>query len=218
MIDLLDNPLLLLMLAPGLLFSLVIHEYAHARTALAFGDPTARDMGRITLNPLRHLDPIGTLMIFVIGFGWARPVPVNPANLHPPGKGDIAVSLAGPLSNLAFAMLLAVVVRILIAADALGAHSLVEEVVKVMLFTMRVNICLFMFNLLPLFPLDGHHILREILPARRRYNYMAWQIRYGMIVLVAVMIAPGWIPQLPDVFGMVFNQVAPRMVDWALGA
>ena len=89
----------LILVAPPLLLSLTVHEFAHARTALAFGDPTAKAMGRVSLNPLVHLDPIGTIVLLVTrAFGWAKPVPINPANLHPRRLGDIAVSAAGPAS------------------------------------------------------------------------------------------------------------------------
>src|ERR1035437_8633090 len=105
-----------LLTIPLLIFSLVVHECAHARTALAFGDPTAKNMGRITLNPLPHLDFMGTLCLIFSGFiGWAKPVPVNPYNLHPRRLGDIAVSFAGPASNLSLALIFGLILKGMVA-------------------------------------------------------------------------------------------------------
>lgn len=179
----------LLVMAVPLLLSLVIHEYAHGRVALAFGDPTAKYNGRLTLNPLAHLDPIGTLALFLVGFGWAKPVPVNPANLHPRRLGDIMVSLAGPLSNLALAALSGALLRVLLLAG--DPEWPVYEPGKMMLWwTMAVNLILCIFNLIPLFPLDGHHILRESLPVHMRAGFMQWQVRYGQILLLALIFVP----------------------------
>ena len=215
--SLFGNVQYMLMLAPGLLFSLTIHEYAHARVALLFGDPTAYYQGRVSLNPLRHLDPIGTLMILLIHFGWAKPVPVNPANLHPRGIGDIAVSLAGPLSNLAFAALLGVMLRIATASGFLADKPWGELALDMVWITMAVNIVLFLFNLIPLFPLDGHHILRELLPAGRRYGYMIWQMRYGNIALLAILFLPRLL-QVPSILGMAFDHVIPPILAFLTGS
>ncbi len=180
--------------AAPLLMSLTLHEFAHARTAQAFGDPTARSMGRCTLNPLAHLHPLGTLMMVFVGFGWAKPVPVNPNNLRPRRLGDIAVSLAGPVSNLLLAALCAGVLRIMAATGTIvdpKADFAVSDLVVFMLsYAVIVNICLLIFNLIPLFPLDGHHIGRETLPARLRGGYMQWQRRYGIGVFMALWIGP----------------------------
>lgn len=181
-----------ILIAPGLLLSLTVHEYAHARTALAFGDPTAKNMGRVTLNPLRHLDPIGTIVLLVTHMvGWAKPVPVNTHNLHPRRLGDIMVSLAGPASNILLAVVTALLLKVCIA---LGPEVLGQSFYKtggiMLLITMRVNIALCMFNLLPLFPLDGHHIMREMLPPRMQAPFMQWQMRFGAKVLLALLFGP----------------------------
>jgi len=192
----------LLVLVPALLLSLTVHEFAHARVALAFGDPTAKYMGRVSLNPLVHLDPIGTLALFLVGFGWAKPVPVNPLNLHPRGLGDIMVSLAGPASNFLMAIVCGLILRVMIAFG--GAATVIS---RVLLATMVINIILCVFNLIPLFPLDGHHILREMLPPLSQQSYMAWQIRYGRYVLLAMIFVPRL---LSNVTGRpVFNPI-----DW----
>lgn len=176
----------MLILAPPLLFSLTIHEYSHARMALAFGDPTAKLMGRLTLNPLKHLDLIGTIAIFLVKFGWAKPVPVNPLNLHPRRLGDVMVSLAGPASNLLLAVVCGVALRLVFAfADEPSALM-----VHVLLITMLINVALCVFNMIPLFPLDGHHILREMLPANSQQGFMEWQVRAGRMVLLGLIFVP----------------------------
>jgi Zn-dependent protease len=183
----------ILALAPLLLFSLTIHEYAHAKVAMMFGDHTAKHMGRVSLNPIRHLDPIGTIAIFLVGFGWARPVPVNHANLQPRRLGDIAVSLAGPLSNFAMAILCGVIAHVIFvnmpeSSDRLG--SALAYAAFILSWTMAVNLALCIFNLMPLFPLDGHHVLRELLPPSHHLPYMHWQVKYGRLLLLGIIFVP----------------------------
>lgn len=156
-----------------LLFSVIIHEIAHGYVALRNGDPTARMLGRITLNPIPHIDPIGTillpLLLLISGagilFGWARPVPVNPRNYRNYRLGELTVSAAGPLSNLALAVLF-----------ALLAHHPFGNVGLLMLasFGVQINIFLALFNLIPIPPLDGSHILSLFLPPNlsRLYSYL----------------------------------------------
>jgi len=211
-----------LILIPPLLFSLVIHEYAHARTALAFGDPTARNMGRLTLNPLAHLDPFGTLCIILVGFGWAKPVPVNPANLSPYPMGSIAVSVAGPASNLLLAVVTALLLRLWwMFGIAVGAE-VYAAIYGYLLYIASVNIILCVFNLIPLFPLDGHHVARELLPVERQYGFMRWQVRFGSILLMALIFGPRLLaaltrnPNIPDPLGWVFMHVR-TIVLGALG-
>lgn len=146
--------------APAILFSLTVHEYFHAWTALKFGDTTARDMGRLTLNPLAHLDLLGTIMMFASSFrfGWAKPVPVNPFNLRNPRVADFWIAAAGPISNFALAFLFGTLFRLV------SPGSVPEGVYLFLYFAVMINISLACFNLIPLFPLDGSHILRNILP------------------------------------------------------
>ena len=184
----------LMMTLPPLLLSLTIHEFAHARTALAFGDPTARDMGRCTLNPLAHLDPMGTIVLILTRMiGWAKPVPVNIANLHPRGLGNFSVSLAGPASNLMLAILAAAVLRVALPhfePNDFNQLSVLTGAMGMLLAMMMCNIGLFLFNLIPLHPLDGSHILQELLPLHMHWRYIEWQHRYGMFVLAAVIFGP----------------------------
>jgi Zn-dependent protease len=159
---------------------------AHARTALAFGDPTAKLMGRITWNPFAHLDPMGTLAIVFAGFGWAKPVPVNMANLHPRRMGSIAVSLAGPLSNLAFAFLIGILMDLLWRFDLYSYIPFSEQLYDMLFLTLVVNLMLFDFNLIPLYPLDGHHILREMLSPEKQSVFMKLQTKYGPFILISL--------------------------------
>lgn len=193
---LIANPSVLILLAPPLLLSLTIHEYAHARVALAFGDPTAFRAGRVSLNPLRHLDPLGTILLLTVGFGWAKPVPVNPFNMHPRRMGEILVSAAGPLSNLTMALLGGVVLRLYMKFGY--AHiepDFAEKLFTMLVLFVSINVLLCVFNFLPLYPLDGHHIVREFLPPAQQQGFMQWQMRFGMFALLGLLIAPrllGW--------------------------
>jgi Zn-dependent protease len=153
----------ILLAAPVIIFSLTFHEFFHAWTAFKFGDTTARDHGRLTLNPLAHLELFGTLMLFVshFRFGWAKPVPVNPFNLRNPKRDDLWISFAGPLSNLGLAFVAGLLLRFTLATDLFanvtGLHQLLY-------YGVFINCSLAFFNLLPLYPLDGSHILRGLLP------------------------------------------------------
>ncbi|MCP4570427.1 MAG: site-2 protease family protein [FCB group bacterium] len=151
--------------APVIIFSLTVHEYFHAWTANKFGDSTAKDMGRLTLNPLAHLDVFGTLMLFMSNFrfGWAKPVPVNPYNLRNLRHDDLWISAAGPLSNLGMALIAGTIIRIL---NGLGIFYQYEALSMILFYMVMINVSLAFFNLLPIYPLDGSHIFRNILPER----------------------------------------------------
>jgi Zn-dependent protease len=161
------------LMAVVLLFSVIVHEVAHGYVALLNGDPTARMLGRITLNPVPHIDPIGTILLPLlllmthagILFGWARPVPVNPLNYRHYRWGEITVSAAGALSNLALAVIFAALLR-------LGFNNV--GLMKLAYFGVSINIFLALFNLIPIPPLDGSHILAILLPRdlARLYSYL----------------------------------------------
>ena len=202
-----------LVMIPPLLFSLVVHEYAHARTAYAFGDPTADALGRMTLNPLAHLDPVGTLCILLVGFGWAKPVPVNPLKLHPRQLGSIAVSLAGPFSNLLLAVVTGLALRLWWRFGTGVGATTYAMVYGYLLYITSVNLVLCTFNLIPLFPLDGHHVVREILPLGSQRGFMQWQVRFGSMVLMALIFGPRLLSMvtrrgdIPDPLRVVFRFV-----------
>ena len=177
------DPLFLIPFIPVLLLALTLHEYGHAWTAVHFGDPTPRIAGRLTLNPLKHLDPLGTVFMFVVQFGWAKPVPVNPANFTHP-RADLWVSLAGIIANLVQAVLYALVWHLLrsIAPAALGWVS------PFLILGIMVNLSLALFNLLPIFPLDGSHVAKNLLPRRQAYQFSAFNERYGAMVLLGLLL------------------------------
>ena len=151
------NPLLFLLIATAIILAFSLHEYFHAWAAYIQGDPTPKQEGRLTINPLRHIDPFGTLLLFIIGFGWGKPVPINPYNLKNQKWGPALVGLAGPGSNLLMALMAGLVLRFF------EFHN--PGFLTFLLFFVWFNIALGIFNLIPVFPLDGSHILFAFLPA-----------------------------------------------------
>ena len=150
----------LLLIAPPILLALTFHEYAHAYAAHRYGDDTAQKAGRLTLNPLRHLDPLGTIMIFLVHFGWAKPVPVNPYNLRNPKKDMLWISAAGPLSNMFLALVSGLLFRLLSDFTATpGRDTLPGLLVLVVFLSLKINLALAIFNILPIAPLAGSKIL-----------------------------------------------------------
>ncbi len=179
----------LIILAPPLLLALTFHEFAHGFVAYRLGDPTAQNAGRLTLNPLKHLDPIGTIAFFFIKFGWAKPVPVNPSYFRNPKTDMLWVALAGPATNLALAVISAVMTKTIWFLAANLPYSTAAEAILVPLNGMLVasvwiNLVLCIFNFLPIPPLDGSRILMGLLPNKAARSYMQIE-RYGfMIILV----------------------------------
>lgn len=149
---------------PALLIALTIHEYAHARVAVWMGDNTPKLMGRLTLNPIAHLDPFGLIMLWLFKFGWAKPVPINPSNFQNWRQGTILVSLAGPISNVIVAFFAAIIYGVLAKSGLLSG-----PVATVLNFTYSYNVIFAIFNLIPLPPLDGSKVLTNLLPARQGY-------------------------------------------------
>ena len=174
-----------------LLFSLTVHEAAHAWTAMRLGDDTARRLGRVSLNPIVHIDPIGTLLLPLIAIaarsglivGWAKPTPVNPRNLRHPRRDNILVTLAGPVSNLGLAVVAAVVYR-----QTGGIASFVA------LQALTLNVLLAVFNMLPIPPLDGGQILLGLLPPNLAIRLRAIQ-PYGFLILMALIVTD-WLPYI----------------------
>ena len=178
------SPVEAIMIFAVLLFSVILHEVAHGYTALRLGDPTARDAGRLTLNPIKHVDPFGTVFLPLllhlaqspILIGWAKPVPVNPLLLREPRKAMMLVAASGPLTNITLAVLFALGLRYLPASTA-------PLFVDLLVFSCYINIILALFNLLPVPPLDGSKLLAGLLPDRLRESYMRLG-RYGIFVLL----------------------------------
>ncbi|MBP5199884.1 MAG: site-2 protease family protein [Schwartzia sp.] len=171
---------------PGLIIALALHEYAHARMAVAMGDFTPKLMGRLTLNPLAHIDPIGFLVLLVARFGWAKPVVINPNNFRDRKKGEILVAFAGPAMNFLLAFLGLGVIFFLRGK----MHMEMSHGLRTVLWLIVVyNINFGVFNLIPLPPLDGSRILAALLPYEMQYRYMAIE-RYSMIIFIIFIATP----------------------------
>jgi Zn-dependent protease len=162
---------------PVLLFAITIHEYAHGRAALWLGDPTAKNMGRLTLNPLPHIDPFGAICLFLFNFGWAKPVPVNPRYFKNIRKDIILMSLAGPLANILLAFLAGILIRNFFFPWDIYRLALI--------YLLFMNIGLGLFNLVPIPPLDGSHVLENLLPPRAAQKYREFG-RYGAIIILGI--------------------------------
>lgn len=170
---------------PGLIIAMVIHEYAHARVAVAMGDFTPRMMGRLTLNPAAHIDPIGLIMLLVVQFGWAKPVMINPANFRDRRKGDMLVSLAGPGANLIMAFL---ALAFMVVYMKMG-FPLTRGFRMVLYLIVLYNINFAIFNMIPLPPLDGSKVLMAFLPNEWQYKLMSLE-RYSFMILIVLMMTP----------------------------
>ena len=182
MINLLSRAAVLLLLLP-------VHEYAHARVSYALGDPTAANDGRLDLNPLVHLDPVGSLLMLLVGIGWAKPVPINPRNFRNIVKDTMLVSFAGPATNFLLSIGFAVLLRLLIEFFPLGEWqgNTVWDFFFLMFQTgVVVNIGLGWLNLMPIPPLDGSKILWGVLPPKLGFQYMQLE-RYGFLVLILLL-------------------------------
>jgi Zn-dependent protease len=177
------------LIAPGFLLAITVHEYTHGYVAYRLGDPTAKLAGRLTFNPISHLDPFGTLVLVLTQMiGWAKPVPVDPRYLRNPRKDMLWISLGGPAANLVTAGVLAVILHVIAAllgwgVVGRGSSFVLGPLVRMLLFGVNINVILAIFNLIPIAPLDGAKILGGMLPRRQAYELEKLE-PYGFIILM----------------------------------
>lgn len=182
----------LLIFVPVILFSLTIHEYAHAYIANKLGDDTAKRLGRLTLNPLKHLDPIGTILLLLVHFGWAKPVPVDPRNFKDPKKDMLYVAIAGPISNIITAIISGILLKFIVfnlaSAGAFGAYTV--PLIQFLVWMIFIGVVLAVFNMLPIPPLDGSRVLYGLLP-----DHLANSIKkietYGILIVFGIILFGG---------------------------
>lgn len=197
-----------IMLVPALM-AITCHEVSHGYIADKFGDSTARMLGRLTLNPLKHLDIFGTIMVFVVGIGWAKPVPVNFNNLRHPKRDMIWVAAAGPITNFALALFSALAMRALVYAaagvpEASPLAAFIDPITLMLAFSVYINLLLAIFNLIPVPPLDGGRVAVGLLPYRPSMA-LARLEPFGMIIIIALVF-----------FTDVFSYVISPALGWAV--
>jgi len=183
-----------------LLFSLTVHEMAHAWTADRLGDPTARLLGRVSLNPMVHADLVGTIIFPLLAMvsgvpliGWAKPVPVNPRQLRRPRRDYMFVAAAGPASNLLMAIVAAIVLRLVpVSPVTLGEPNVSAPLAAILSQALRLNVLLAVFNMIPIPPLDGGNVLSGLLPSRVAFRFNAVLRPYGFLLLYALMLTRGF--------------------------
>ncbi|MGV8145033.1 MAG: site-2 protease family protein [Alkaliphilus sp.] len=170
----------ILLVLPGILFAITFHEFAHGYVAYLLGDPTAKSNGRLTLNPIAHIDIVGFLMLIFAGFGWAKPVPVNPNYFKNRKLGMLYVAIAGPLINIVLAITLALVL-------GLGLQLQLNELaIKIIVNAIMINLVLAVFNMLPIPPLDGSKILLAVVPEKWEFTVYKYE-KYSYFVLLALL-------------------------------
>lgn len=192
----------MVLMIPAIVLGLTCHEFAHGWTADRLGDHTARSQGRLTLNPVAHIDPIGLIMLFIAGFGWARPVPVNPFNLRGDrNQGMMLVSLAGPATNMLLAVLGAFALRSVAGAIPYGE--------RIIVYIIYINIVLAVFNLLPIPPLDGSKILAGLWPGSQRLLFQLES--YGTIILLLLLFTG----IIGKVLGLIIFPIFHFLTSWS---
>jgi Zn-dependent protease len=214
-----DTLLIALAMIPGLVIAIVFHEVAHGWTALVLGDPTAKERNRLSLNPIRHVDPFGTLilpgLLILSGlpaFGWAKPVPVIKQRLRNPRFGMMAVAVAGPATNLVLATLGAIALGLLARTVGAEPGELAGFAIAALYLFVAINVFLALFNLLPIPPFDGSHIVEGLLPPRAARVYEKLRPIGFPLMFLVLLVIPWLLPGL----GLIENVVLPP-VDWVQG-
>ena len=187
----------------ALMLAFCSHEFSHAYVAYKMGDPTAKALGRLTLNPFKHIDPLGFLCLFFFGFGWAKPVEINPLHFKHYRKGLVLVSLAGVTANLVLAFIFSGI-YFFVGQFLLSSTNLFLIFLYYFLFYMIIlNLSLFVFNLIPIFPLDGFNFIKAITPSGNRF--IQFMQRYGTIILLIFLITP--------IFDIIFSYVTSSLIN-----
>ncbi len=201
--NLIHEPIVFVIWLIAIVYAITVHEFSHAFASRLEGDTTAESMGRLTLNPLAHLDPIGFIMMLFVGFGWGKPVPFNPFRLKHRRFGPALVSLAGPISNLMSVIVFGLVYKVLASTGALPASNLLMVFLESLMF---LNVILAVFNLIPLPPLDGSKLLFAILPqTRKTLVAQMFMERYGMFILIGLILVDNFAS--PSILGSLFQAV-----------
>lgn len=200
-----------LLLLPGLLIGLSVHEFAHAYVAYRLGDDSQRFQGRLTLNPIKHIDPMGFLLLMLLGFGWAKPVMVNSRGFKNLRRDDTLVSLAGPLANLITAIVFTVFAGIaVLVITKVGYNQTAEIVMEIINRAIMINLVLMVFNLIPIPPLDGHHILGNIVGAPL-WNIYYKYADYWRFVLIGLIVLGGTRYIISPVVGGIYSLLINSM-------
>ena len=200
---------------PVILFSISFHEFSHGWVAYKLGDPTAKNAGRLTLDPIKHFNPIGFLMMLIIHFGWATPVPVDPSYFKKPRQGMLYTALAGPASNILLALISSLLYSILAVSvkDAVFTSSFTVSLINntglLLLYLIYMNIGLAVFNLIPVYPLDGSRILDFFMP----YKYREFMAKYGQYIQIAFMLIVILTSAVSSVISIVQTTLADVFID-----
>ena len=199
-----SNPIVFLILFPGLLLAITVHEFAHAWAADHLGDPTPRAQGRLTLDPRAHLDPLGTLAILITRFGWGKPVQFDPYNLKEPVRDAALIALAGPVSNLILAVILSLIINFNILPWEWVHFSLIQLLI--------INVMLTIFNMLPVHPLDGGKVMMALLPQEAAYNYEMAMERYGTFSLIFLIMPWGGVSPASQLISPVIDIIVRILI------
>ena len=208
----LQSPDVLIAILLILFVSLPFHEFSHALAAYRLGDSTAKYMGRLTLNPLAHLDPFGALLILLVGFGWAKPTPYNPYNVRGGKTGEVIIAVAGPISNLVLAIAAALPLRYIYATGM----DVPEVVVSVLSTFVMLNVILAVFNLIPIPPLDGSKLLYAAMNPQTERQWRPVLEQYGFIILFAALLLPV-LPGGQTIVSFVFQKVGLPIANLLIG-
>ena len=170
----------ILYILPGIFLGLSVHEFSHAMIATKLGDPTPANQGRLTLNPLKHIDPIGFIFIIIFGFGWAKPVQINHSYLKNPKKDDTLISISGPISNILVGILFVFIMKYALTLES-------SSIINIAYYSAYINFILAVFNILPIYPLDGFHVLSNII-SLNNYRVLSTIQKYSTIILIGLLI------------------------------